>query len=127
MPTNHSSRVLLVALTAVVLAIAGLSQPASAQDDGTTSTTQLDLGGGEAPADSTTSTTQLDIGGEAPADPTATTQLSVGGQQAPTRVDAGAGGTANDPSIPLPGVALAGGLIVVLGAAALKVRREVQA
>lgn len=44
-----------------------------------------------------------------------------------TSIVAGAGGTIAESDLPLAGVALAGGLVIVTGAAALKMRREQQA
>lgn len=140
-------RVLLLAGAAVPLALSGLG-PAGAQEDGTTTTstetTQLDTDGQD-DGSTTTETTQLDTASQddgsttttaqpAPAvaddATTSTTQLVLSGgvdAQPPTRVDAGAGGTAAGSDLPLAGVALAGGLVIVTGAAALKMRREQRA
>lgn len=95
-------RVLLLAGAAMPLAVLGVGSAAAQDDSSTTSTTQLVLNGSVvAPA------------GGADGQP-------------PTRVDAGAGGSAAGSELPIAGVALAGGLVIVTGAGALKLRREQQ-
>lgn len=126
-------RVLLLTGAAVPLAVLGVGS-AAAQDDSstTTETTQLDLDQQDDGSttttpeqtgsdDSTTSTTQLVLG-DAQTAPVAGTD-----SQPPTRVDAGAGGSAAGSDLPLASAALAGGLVILTGAAALKMRREQQA
>lgn len=151
MPISRPLRVLLLAGAAVPLAVLGVGS-AAAQDDSstTTETTQLDLDQQD-DGSTTTSTTQLDVEQEdgsttTTADPaaagpddstTSTTQLVLDGSVVapagaaddapPTRVDAGAGGSAGGSALPIAGVALAGGLVIVTGAGALKLRREQQA
>lgn len=105
----------MLALTGGVFLASGVS----AQDD-TTSTTQLDIGGGDGEGDGTTTTTQLDVGGAEGT--TTTTQLDTGAEAPPNRVDAGAGGTDSNAATPLALIALAGGLVVVTATAARRVR-----
>lgn len=113
------NRLLQLALISMLVAagVFAVAVPSSAQEGGSTTTTQLDVGGGDAES---TTTTQLEVGG---ADATTTTALQVGSQTPPNRVDAGGGGTATDRSVaPLALIALAGGLIVVTATAARRVR-----
>lgn len=98
---------LLVVPFVVVAGLVLFGAPAGAQ--GETTTTQLDIGGG-----GETTTTQLDIGGDgAPTE---------GADTPPNRVDAGAGGAATNEATPIALATLAGGLIVVIAAAARRVR-----
>lgn len=115
---------------AAVLATAGVG---AAQQDGTTSTTQLDLGGDDTStttAPDETTTTQLDLGGD-DAEATTTTQLDIagdsvtsdGGVEPPTRIDAGAGGTASTSETPRALAFLAASLAVIAAAATWRLRR----
>lgn len=113
-----------------LLAVFGAGGAVSAQEDSTT-TTQLDLDGGEestTTAPESTTTTQLDLQQQDGAS-TTTTQLQVagdavtGGVAPPNRIDAGAGGAAGDAGPPMATVLLAAGLVAVTGAAAVRTRR----
>ncbi len=107
-----------LAMTALAGAcIVGPAQLAAAQDS--TPTTQLDLsGGGTAttqPGQGTTPTTQLDLGGSG----------SAADAAAPSRIDAGAGGTASDDGSSFALVALAAVGAAAVGAAGIRARRTV--
>lgn len=123
MHTHRTIRTLLFAAATLTVILAGAGGAAAQDDDSTTSTTQLDLGG-EPEGSTTTAPTSTTSAPES----TSTTQLQVAGEsdtrEPPTRVDAGAGGTANGPGVPVAGIVLAGALVAVTGAAALKMRRD---
>jgi hypothetical protein len=108
--------------TLVMTALAGAcslapAHIAAAQDS--TPTTQLDLSGGATattqPEQGTTPTTQLDLGGTG----------SAAGATAPSRIDAGAGGTAADGSASYALAAFAAVGAAAVAAAGIRARRAI--
>lgn len=115
--------VIVAAFLAGITVFSGAS--AHGQDESTT-TTQLDIPQEESPQGESTTTTQLDI----PEESTTTTQLDIpeaattgAPASAPTRVDAGFGGTASDSDVPATAAAAAAVFAVIVAAAAIRMRR----